>query len=228
MKQIFNGMNTISFSENAMITYYLQKDTIDSCIKYSDYNALEIAKALWKITKNGLYQIENYDSAITLAEKEYQIKKSTFYNYIKIIDDFYIIKKDNDNIYYPVGRKKQWEDYSYSQLLIISSLSLENKNKIDSFWTVRQLKELLNIQKTKDIKEEKEDKPKQEKQTTIKTEKKYNVASGSVKLFEYDNPKSYIQDILSKTKKIEKMYNSMLTDSDSFKNLKIVVSIEYE
>ena len=98
-----------------------------------------------------------------VCEKEFALDKSQVSRYMNIVDEFC-------NIYRPEGEENlrpmlllQWQQYSFSQLSEMLSLSEEQRKEVAPSWSVRRIREYKKgLRKRCDVAtEEKEEEPEQ-------------------------------------------------------------------
>lgn len=105
---------------------------IRDSIKSIAVHFIHIGKSLLRIKTNELYKERGFDNFFDYAYKTFNIRESTVYNLINISNSF------GDPI---LGIKKEYENFSYTQLTEMLSLPKEVIKDIKSSDTVKQIKD---------------------------------------------------------------------------------------
>lgn len=100
---------------------------------------------LWEANYYKHYLAKGYFSIVEYAEKELNFKKSTTYNFISVCEKF-SSKREKDG-YPSMNLDSKFKDFSFTQLIEIKTLSLEQMDSFNPNMSKRQI-----IEKKKELK----------------------------------------------------------------------------
>lgn len=110
------------------------KDSVDRISKEFYF----IGFYLWEINHFKAYKNNGFDNIYDYAAAELKFNKSSVYNFIGIINKF----AEFQGGYPRFGSTKKFEEYNYSQMCEMLSLSDENINKIKPDMTIKEIRSI--------------------------------------------------------------------------------------
>ena len=140
---------------------------------------IKIGFWLWEIRENHYYKDMGYSDVVEYAEKELNLKRSSTFNFIKVCETYSEKSKGK-----PTPRlKKQYLNYSGSQLTEMLSLSPADREEITPDMSVKQIREKKAQLKAVKTEEEPDEKVQTSGQESIEVKAEIvNGDTGSVSL----------------------------------------------
>lgn len=96
---------------------------------------------LWEVKRYEYFYEMNYGSVYEYAEAELGFKRSSTKNFIAICEEF-CKRCDSDKTYPTMHLDDRWNDFKYSQLTELLSMSAKQREQAKPSMTVKQLREL--------------------------------------------------------------------------------------
>lgn len=93
---------------------------------------------LWEVREYKFYLSKGYESVVEYAEKELNFKKTSTYNFISVCEKF---SKRHDNGNPTMNLDSKYKDFSFSQLVEIKTLPIEQLESFDSDMSKRDIRE---------------------------------------------------------------------------------------
>ena len=118
-------------AENSPVEILKQKEkNIEKANEEAGDSWVTIAKNLYEIKERKLFSVAGYKSVVQYAKERYGIKKSSVYNYFKVIDTFYQTNTidEEGNIVFTEKYEKKLK--SVQMLALVSASNKENFSEI--------------------------------------------------------------------------------------------------
>ena len=104
-----------------------------------NFSALTIAKSLYAMHKNGLYQIEGYPNIYDIATSKFHIGRTSCHNALSICQHF---GQNNPETGECRGLRPEYEAFSHSQLIEMAHLPKEIREDITPEMSVREIRRI--------------------------------------------------------------------------------------
>jgi hypothetical protein len=116
--------------------YIVLIEGIQRCLSSISWSFVAIASDLYNLKRNELYKVAGYKNIYELSLAEFNFKETSTKNFINLAEKYLIIGKYGEC---RCELKKEYEGYSYSQL--VTMLPLSDLHNISSEMTVKEIQE---------------------------------------------------------------------------------------
>lgn len=139
-------------NQNILPAEYLEssRQYIREDMKNIAVNFLKLGYHLRELHRDGTYAHAGYNSVAEFAETEFGIKKSTCYNFIKLVETY---SQNGNSIYLD----EDYEGFGYSQLVEMLSLPEEKRIRINPDMSIVQIREVKKFGWVVDREKQKEE-----------------------------------------------------------------------
>lgn len=122
----------------ALLNLNSTTDKINKTLSKIKEDFVYIGFLLWEVREYKFYESKGYSSVVEYAEKELNFKKTSTYNFISVCEKF-STKKENGNP--TMNLDSKYKDFSFSQLVEIKTLPVEQLNSFSPSMSKRDIRE---------------------------------------------------------------------------------------
>lgn len=122
----------------ALLNLNSTTDKINKTLGKIKEDFVYIGFLLWEVREYKFYESKGYSSVVEYAEKELNFKKTSTYNFISVCEKF-SSKKENGNP--TMNLDSKFKDFSFSQLVEIKTLPVEQLNSFNPNMSKRDIRE---------------------------------------------------------------------------------------
>ncbi|MDR1698014.1 MAG: hypothetical protein LBR37_03850 [Erysipelotrichaceae bacterium] len=120
--------------------------SIDASMGEIEKQFLRIGSRLSKIRDEKLYLTANYETIEDFAKERFNLSLTTIKNLIRV----YITFSNQDDSMYSLELKKEYKDYSFSQLTELLSIPEDDRKNLPATFTIRKIREIKKSGRTSD------------------------------------------------------------------------------